>query len=77
MGNDYVDLNEPCNLNCTNQNLTTFIGNEKPAMTCVDKMLNYKLCTVDKPKIQEIAKETQLDKCVVCIDFCNVIAFFI
>ncbi|XP_004929819.2 major facilitator superfamily domain-containing protein 6 [Bombyx mori] len=45
IGQNYVDVNEPCSLNCTNENLSSVIGREKANMTCVDRHLNYRLCT--------------------------------
>ncbi|KAL0902274.1 hypothetical protein ABMA27_000180 [Loxostege sticticalis] len=68
VGHGFVDINEPCSLNCTNQKLAAKVGSEKPVMTCVDKMLNYKLCSKDETEMQELVNETNLDQCSASCD---------
>ncbi|XP_063837485.1 major facilitator superfamily domain-containing protein 6 [Ostrinia nubilalis] len=67
IGNGFVDINEPCTLDCTNQKLAAKIGKEKPIMTCVDKMLNYKVCLNDTD-LQDFVNETHFDACSASCD---------
>ncbi|OWR42756.1 hypothetical protein KGM_206793 [Danaus plexippus plexippus] len=45
VGMGFVDINEPCTLSCKNEMLSKLIGDNKPNMTCVDNMMNFRLCT--------------------------------
>ncbi|XP_063373911.1 major facilitator superfamily domain-containing protein 6 [Cydia amplana] len=47
IGSDYVDINEPCNLQCDNAALSGVIGSRTANMTCGNQTLNYKLCVND------------------------------
>lgn len=65
LGDGYVDVNEPCSLKCNNTKLSAAIGNEKVNMTCIDKNLNYKLCSNSIAQLTELTKEAQDSDCEV------------
>ncbi|KAJ0184107.1 hypothetical protein K1T71_000530 [Dendrolimus kikuchii] len=44
IGDGYVNIDEPCNLKCSDTNLSATIGNLKPNMTCKDERMSWKLC---------------------------------
>ncbi|KAJ2954534.1 hypothetical protein O0L34_g2818 [Tuta absoluta] len=44
VGSNYVDINEPCTLSCEDEALSSAIDSKRPNMTCVDKLMNYRLC---------------------------------
>lgn len=68
LGSGYVDVNEPCSLKCKNANLSAAIANQKPNMTCIDKNLNYKLCTNDTAEFTKLANETISTDCEASCD---------
>lgn len=68
IGSGYVDINEPCELTCSNVNLAAAIGQgqQKANMTCLDKTLNYKLCTnVDSAQYKNLTDDSKLNECKV------------
>lgn len=67
IGDDYLDLDQPCSMDCTNQKLSAAIGGDKPVMTCSNKMLNYRLCSANVTALREVFNESQYDKCQVCM----------
>ncbi|XP_072930652.1 uncharacterized protein Sugb [Epargyreus clarus] len=54
IGGGYVDINAPCNLNCTNQRLSSLVGTNKANMTCLDDILNYRVCGNDDPQVTDV-----------------------
>ncbi|KAJ8737837.1 hypothetical protein PYW08_000432 [Mythimna loreyi] len=68
LGADYVDVNEPCLFKCNNTKLSTAIGTEKVNMTCVNKNVNYKLCTKDIAQLTELTKEPLNSTCEASCD---------
>ncbi|KAG6458027.1 hypothetical protein O3G_MSEX010620 [Manduca sexta] len=63
IGGEYVDINEPCTLNCTNPRLYDAIGDYKPNMTCLNRNLNYRLCTNNTDELKELASAQQDSEC--------------
>ncbi|XP_034839248.1 uncharacterized protein Sugb [Maniola hyperantus] len=63
IGSGYVDINEPCSLNCSDQHLANLIGTKKANMTCLNKTLNYRLCDYNAQDLANVTGETNLSKC--------------
>ncbi|XP_068633079.1 uncharacterized protein Sugb [Battus philenor] len=63
IGDDYLDLDQPCSLNCTNKRLSAAIGELEPVMTCSDKMLTHRLCSNDTKLFQDVTNQSQYDIC--------------
>ncbi|KAL4717839.1 hypothetical protein ACJJTC_000988 [Scirpophaga incertulas] len=63
IGEGYIDINEPCTLQCTNNVLSKMLIGQQPNITCVANQLKYKLCTNDTTQIKYVQNQTQLEKC--------------
>ncbi|XP_049886210.1 major facilitator superfamily domain-containing protein 6-B isoform X2 [Pectinophora gossypiella] len=68
IGSGYVDVNEPCSLTCDDKNLSTAIGSEKANMTCVDEMMNYRLCKNDTTQLTALTKQQVNSECKASCD---------
>lgn len=68
LGSEYVDVNETCSVKCNNTKLKDAIGDESLTMTCIDKHVNYRLCTNNTQPFREIANETQESYCEASCD---------
>ncbi|VVC99784.1 unnamed protein product, partial [Leptidea sinapis] len=66
IGDGFVDINEPCTLNCTNQYLSQLVGHVRPNMTCVDQMLNYRFCGTEITPDSNL-NTTDLQQCMICL----------
>ncbi|CAH4038499.1 unnamed protein product [Pieris brassicae] len=60
IGGGFVDVNEPCTLDCVNKQLSNIIGENKANMTCLNDTLNYRFCNKD---VGNMVLGSQLDKC--------------
>ncbi|XP_023942690.1 major facilitator superfamily domain-containing protein 6-A isoform X2 [Bicyclus anynana] len=58
VGSGYVDINEPCSLDCDNQNLANLIGSNEANMTCLDKMLNFRVCNNNTQDLANITGDS-------------------
>ncbi|CAH2229931.1 jg19018 [Pararge aegeria aegeria] len=60
IGLGYVDINEPCSLDCGNQLLSSLIGSNKANMSCLDNMLSYRLCDYNVQALANITSDTDV-----------------
>ncbi|RVE46702.1 hypothetical protein evm_008665 [Chilo suppressalis] len=68
IGEGYVDVNEPCKLNCTNEKLFSILKDRKANMTCLNNILSHRLCSNDTSKLLELKNTSQLDDCSASCD---------
>ncbi|XP_039763628.1 major facilitator superfamily domain-containing protein 6 [Pararge aegeria] len=68
IGLGYVDINEPCSLDCGNQLLSSLIGSNKANMSCLDNMLSYRLCDYNVQALANITSDTDVGNCQASCD---------
>ncbi|XP_026500477.1 uncharacterized protein LOC113403984 [Vanessa tameamea] len=55
----YVNLNEPCSMNCEDNALANLINSTKVNMTCEELMLNLRLCSYDLNALVNVTTGTE------------------
>lgn len=66
VGDGYVDISEPCSIKCSDDKLSTAIGNVKANMTCKDDYTKWKLCDNSSNFIEFDNKTMNIDCQATC-----------
>ncbi|KAM3968456.1 uncharacterized protein ACR2FA_005633 [Aphomia sociella] len=65
-GGGFVNVSHPCNLNCTNEKLSSIVDSDKTSMTCLDNTLNYRFCTNDSTQLTELGNDLKSECTASC-----------
>ncbi|KAM3968455.1 uncharacterized protein ACR2FA_005527 [Aphomia sociella] len=67
IGDGFVNISQTCNLNCTNEMLSSFLGSDELIMTCLDDKLNYRFCINETLQLTELGNNME-SECIVSCD---------
>ncbi|CAH2034832.1 unnamed protein product, partial [Iphiclides podalirius] len=68
IGQGYLDLEQPCIMNCTDPKLMAAILGERPTMTCVNGKLSFRVCSEIARALRNTFNGPHYDQCQVSCD---------
>ncbi|XP_052752623.1 major facilitator superfamily domain-containing protein 6-like isoform X2 [Galleria mellonella] len=68
VGSGFVNISQPCALNCTNEILSSIIGFKNPYMICLNNTLNYRFCTNNTSELTVLDNYME-SECMVSCNF--------